>query len=92
MLRTLDTSIAKTPKRADPELQTAEYRQWRRIVLERAGYCCQANGCTERGYIADHIIELKDGGAPFDPANGMARCGSSHTRKTIAARAARMAQ
>jgi nitrite reductase/ring-hydroxylating ferredoxin subunit len=39
---------------------------------------------------ADHIVEVKDGGAKFDLANGQCLCGSCHTRKTAAARAQRM--
>jgi 5-methylcytosine-specific restriction enzyme A len=93
MLRTLDTSIAMTPPRvADPELQTHEHRQWRAAVLERAGYCCQKCGATGGTPYADHIVERKDGGAPLDPANGQALCASCHTKKTNAARDARMAQ
>lgn len=39
---------------------------------------------------ADHIVERKDGGAEFDPANGQCLCGSCHSRKTAAERAKRM--
>jgi hypothetical protein len=39
---------------------------------------------------ADHIVELKDGGAAFDVANGQCLCGSHHTLKTNAERARRM--
>lgn len=39
--------------------------------------------------VADHIIELKDGGDPFDPANGQCHCIEHNTRKGIQARAAR---
>jgi 5-methylcytosine-specific restriction enzyme A len=34
----------------------------------------------------DHIKEITDGGAPFDPANLMLRCRSCHKVKTNAAR------
>lgn len=82
------------PKRADPELLTAEHKAWRKAVLERAGYRCQAieNGqrCTKAApdhrLFADHIVERKDGGAKLDPANGRCLCGSHHTQKTLAAR------
>ena len=40
---------------------------------------------------ADHITEIRDGGDPFDPANGQCLCGRCHTLKTNAARAARHA-
>ena len=38
---------------------------------------------------ADHIVELKDGGAPYDLNNGQCLCGSCHTRKTVAERVRR---
>ena len=40
---------------------------------------------------ADHRVELRDGGAALDPDNGQCLCGSCHTRKTLAARSARIA-
>jgi 5-methylcytosine-specific restriction enzyme A len=33
----------------------------------------------------DHIIELKDGGAPLDPSNIMLLCPTCHARKTAKA-------
>lgn len=39
---------------------------------------------------ADHVVEVKDGGAKLDPANGQCLCGSCHTRKTAAARKRRL--
>jgi hypothetical protein len=97
-LRPLDLTTAKpAPKRADPIYATPEYRQWRTIVIRRAGGRCQDPECRtpERTGIrlfADHVKELKDGGAPFDPDNGLARCGACHTRKTARERAKRMAR
>lgn len=86
------------PKRADPELLTAEHRQFRAIVLERAGFRCEwiENGARcpashARGdrLIADHITERTDGGALFDPLNGKCLCWPHHGLKTARARAAR---
>jgi hypothetical protein len=39
---------------------------------------------------ADHIVELKDGGAALDVANGQCLCVPCNTRKGIAARAKRL--
>lgn len=81
-------------KTVDPIYRTPEYAAWRQAVIARAGGRCQDPECRaphRRGQrlYADHVVELKDGGAPFDVSNGMARCGASHTRKTARARAAR---
>ena len=97
-LGTLDTRTARpAPKVADPELLTPEHKAWRQEVLKRAGWKCQAPGCTAHGrrggvrLYADHIVERRDGGAPLDPANGQALCAKHHSEKTARARAARMA-
>ena len=82
------------PKVADDIYSTPEYAAWRKIVIERSGGYCQDDECETphrkpSRLFADHIVELRDGGAPFDPANGKARCGSCHTRKTLLERAKR---
>lgn len=94
-IRTIETrAVLPPPKTAAPIYRTPEYARWRAEVIARANGRCQDPDCKARHYpgqrlFADHIVELRDGGAPFDPANGMARCGSSHTRKTAHARAVR---
>lgn len=90
----LDTRTAMpAPKEALPHYATPEHRAWRAAVLRRAGGRCQWPGCGRAGtrLFADHIVELKDGGRPFDLANGQALCGSHHTAKTARAKAARAA-
>lgn len=92
-LRTADLSCARVPaKTADPLYATPEYKLWREAVIARADGRCQARGCgrRERRMFADHVVEVKDGGARFDPANGQCLCGSHHTAKTAAERAKRM--
>jgi len=96
---TLDIRRVKTPEKIVDEIYlTPEYRRWREQVLDLAGRRCVAildtgKRCWRREpayrMYADHVIELKDGGAPFDVANGQCLCGSHHTSKTIAARTAR---
>jgi len=79
------------PKVADDWYATPEHREWSKAVIARAGGVCEK--CPRGGRLfADHIIEIKDGGAPLDLANGQALCGSCHTRKTAAARRARLAR
>jgi 5-methylcytosine-specific restriction protein A len=82
-------------KRAAPIYATPEYRAWRAEVIRRAGAQCQdkhhdpLRSRSGRLY-ADHVVELRDGGEPFDVRNGLARCASCHERKTIEARVARL--
>ena len=64
---------------------TPQHRAWRRRVLERDNYQCQLrypNRCTGTATEADHIIEVTDGGAAEDPANGQAVCEPCHAHKT----------
>lgn len=91
-VRPLDTAKVKpAPKVADGIYHTPDYKAWRADVIKAANRRCQGPGCNRIGcrLFADHIVELKDGGAPFDRSNGMALCGSCHTTKTAQARAAR---
>lgn len=63
-------------------------REWRELVArlkrERGG-CCARCGSSNR-VIGDHIVELKDGGAPLDPANIELLCQAHHNAKTAQAR------
>ncbi len=90
---TMDARIAKPPpKEADPHYQTPEHREWRLAVMRRAKWRCQHPGCSVSypdRLFADHIVELRDGGTPFDPENGQALCGAHHSKKTAQARAER---
>lgn len=92
-----------TRKETDPFYLSPEWRQlcqflkdtrWPDLII-RQGHCCEDPHCKAKHRLGqriffDHIVELRDGGAPLDPANVMGRCGSSHSRKTAAARAARL--
>ena len=92
LLTVLDGRTNKSPDHtAAPIYKTDDYAKWREVVIARAGGKCQWPGCerAERRMFADHIRELKDGGAPFDPANGQCLCGRHHTLKTVQARADR---
>jgi hypothetical protein len=90
-------SVARLPKTADDLYQRPEHRVWRAKVLERAGWRCEAVDASRRcakaapahRLFADHIVEVRDGGALLDLANGQCLCGSHHTAKTATARAIR---
>ena len=97
MLRTGIRTIAKgkvTPpvKGTDAHYLKREHKAWSEAVIGRAQRRCQGMrngkrcGATTPRMYADHIIELQDGGAPYDVANGQCLCPSCHTTKTIEAR------
>ena len=92
-------TVKSAGKKVDPELQTTEHLSWAAFVIKRAGYRCEAikdgKRCERRRpdrLFADHKIERRDGGDPLDPANGQCLCGSCHSKKTMAMRAARMSE
>lgn len=90
----LDTTSARLPpKTAAPFYLSAEWRTLMTRLIAERGRRCEAKGCGRQGcrIFGDHIIELKDGGAPLDPANIRLLCGSCHSAKTAAARAQRLA-
>lgn len=97
----IETRRVKAPeKTADSIYHTPEYRRWRAGVLARAGGRCEhvkdgvrcTKGSPVNRMFADHIVELRDGGSPFDLDNGRCLCGGHHTAKTAAARAERRAR
>ena len=63
--------------------RTATWRAARRRVLERDGHICQIRlpGCRVEATAVDHILELDDGGAPYDPGNLRACCTPCNTAK-----------
>lgn len=97
-LRVIDTRCIKPPpKQADKELSSPEYRAWAAEVKRRAGNQCEWVEAGKRCHVgaparlfADHIVERRDGGALLDPKNGQCLCGAHHTKKTMAARTARL--
>lgn len=81
--RTID-AIKPRPKVADPHYQTADHKAWRRAVIARAGQRCQWEGCMVVGGLlyADHVVEIRDGGAKLDLSNGQCLCPKHHALKT----------
>lgn len=90
-------TVRPEPKAVDPYYLTDEHRAWREQVIRNANDRCQwiENGvrCSKAApkhrMFADHVRERRDGGAPFDPANGQCLCGRHHSLKTAKARAQR---
>ena len=94
-LRLVDTStVPLPPKVKAPIYNIPAFQAWRAEVVVRAGGRCEAvdqgHRCTkampEHRMFADHVVELKDGGQPFDVTNGQCLCGAHHTNKTMIAR------
>lgn len=78
------------PKVADAFYRSPEWLAVRRAVEARDGKFCRCCGKAGVRLFADHIVEIKDGGAKLDPANVQLLCGGCHGRKTEQAKAARV--
>jgi hypothetical protein len=95
--RLLEQRTALPPAKAVDAFYTSP--EWRALMAEivaERGRRCEDPQCRRATpptrVFGDHIVELRDGGAPLDKRNVMLRCGSCHTRKTAEARAARTAK
>ena len=77
------------PKKADDFYQSREWRQLVARLKRERGAWCERCGSTHR-VIGDHIVELRDGGAPLDEANVELLCQAHHNEKTAKARARRV--
>ncbi len=92
----LDTRTARSePKRADAFYLSPEWRALVASIIANRGRRCEQCGKTagQGGaplrLVADHVIEIRDGGAPLDPGNIRLLDYQCHARKTQAARAER---
>jgi 5-methylcytosine-specific restriction enzyme A len=95
VIRTVDTRTTRPPQKRNLAIYvTPQFRAWRAQVVARAGNRCEYvedwQRCsrahpTHRMY-ADHIVELRDGGHPFDLSNGQCLCAVHHEKKTFKAR------
>ncbi len=97
-IRTRDTrAVTPPPKVAAPIYNSPEWRRLIGTLIRLRGRRCEAAGCGRRWdadgkpirVFGDHVVELRDGGAPLDPDNVRLLCGSCHTKKTIGERARR---
>src|SRR5262245_4249833 len=92
-------TVQLAPRARDPFYETVAYREWRRLVINRAGRQCEyvdghGHRCTRAGPLsrvyAHHRIEIRDGGAPLDANNGMCLCHQHHEQASALARSRRM--
>lgn len=72
--------------KAPPKYTDSFYRSpaWVRLVRQikrERGAFCEICG-SRHGLVADHIIEIKDGGPRLDPSNIKLLCARHHNRKT----------
>ena len=77
--------VKRAPKVADAVYRTPEHRAWAKAVIRRDGFRCRYCG-SRKNLVADHIVEVKDGGAALDIDNGQCLCVACNTRKGLAAR------
>ena len=102
-IKALDSRTVKPPPRtfasrkaAEPEAMafygSTAWQQFRAQIIAERGYRCERDGSTPSRVYVDHIKELKDGGAPLDPANVEVLCPSCHGKKTVQARIARLCE
>jgi hypothetical protein len=64
-----------------PFYKSPEWKALVAAVIKARGRRCEDCGAGGRVY-ADHVVELKDGGARLDPHNICLRCATCHGRKT----------
>lgn len=80
---TLRTARAMPPpKTSDEFYQQPEWRSFSDRVKRERGNKCEDCGYSGLRLVADHIIEVKDGGALLDRRNVKIRCSPCHNRKT----------
>lgn len=78
-------------KRVDPFYATRDWTELAARVKAARGGRCEMPGCETPGdrVAADHVREIRDGGAPLDAGNIRLLCHRHHMQKTAAVRAAR---
>lgn len=73
-----------TVKLADAFYVSVGWRRFREWYIANHPLCaeCERQGKLVPGVIVDHVVELKDGGAPFDENNAQSLCRACHAYKT----------
>lgn len=84
-LKPMAGSLRLPPKVADSLYTSREWRELVARIKRERGAWCVVCGSTHR-LIGDHIVELRDGGAPLDAGNVELLCFTHHQQKTAAAR------
>ncbi|PLX37005.1 MAG: hypothetical protein C0605_07740 [Hyphomicrobiales bacterium] len=84
-LKSLSGRLKVPPKKADAFYQSKAWRRLAAIVKRERGNTCEQCGATNVRLIADHIIEIKDGGDRLSRRNIQVLCYPCHNRKTATA-------
>lgn len=92
LVKPLNLDTAKpAPKLTVPLYSSKGWLGLMARLKRQRGNACERCG-TKGRVVGDHIIELKDGGAPLEETNIQLLCWPCHTTKTNQARAARIAK
>jgi 5-methylcytosine-specific restriction protein A len=87
--------LAGADKQTKPLYGSSEWKAFIAGIIRDRGRRCEDPACKTPNRAAgqrvygDHIVELSDGGAQFDPHNTMLRCAPCHGAKTARERARR---
>lgn len=75
---------SREPKSVDPFYVSVRWRRFRDWYLGKHPLCeqCKSEGRLVRADMVDHVIELKDGGAPLSEDNAQSLCFHCHNVKT----------
>ena len=71
-------------KQRDAIYGTARWQKLREVAIKRQPLCsaCLALGLVVPAEVIDHIVEIRDGGAPYSLDNLQSLCCKCHARKT----------
>lgn len=75
--------MPEQPRHGRGIYDSPEWKALRKEMTKAHPFCASCGRDKTRLYV-DHIVELKDGGAPYDKRNLTVLCGSCHTTKSNA--------
>ncbi|SHO52877.1 5-methylcytosine-specific restriction endonuclease McrA [Desulfopila aestuarii DSM 18488] len=75
-------------KKGDPFYWSPQWLRFRDWYRKKSPLCeeCKADGKLVPMDVVDHIVELKDGGAPLSEDNVQSLCSHCHSKKTARAK------
>ena len=90
----MPVATSQKPKEAKERKAIYGTARWKRIAIARKRLEPLCRACKELGIVtpaqvADHIIEIEDGGAPYDINNTQSLCIRCNTKKGAAAKRVR---